>query len=433
MGMQKNSIIDIFPWNESFNIGITEIDQQHQKLVELINKLAWVMVGEDDVQITMIHNELDEYAQLHFNDEEVIWKTYLNDDDLFKKHESTHESFMSKVIEISANQEGKPYHKTVEAVVKFLIHWLTFHILDTDNRMAIIIKELENGSTLAQAKTFCDEKMSASQELLINNVLGMYDNLSARTIDLMRERHLRTLAEIALRNINDSLEQKIIERTKNLKTVQEVTMVAMGALAEIRDLETGYHIRRTQHYVKILAEKLSSHPKYSHFLTSDVIDTLYLSSPLHDIGKIGIPDKILHKQGKLTDAEFDIMKQHSTFGRDAILIAESVMDKKTSFLTIAKEIAYSHHEKWDGSGYPEGLVGVETPISARIMAVADVYDALITKRVYKKPFSHEKAVKIIIEGKGIHFDPDIVDVFITVADDFYKVFHKSNQHKSSLV
>lgn len=421
MHTKNNSIIEIFPWNKSFNVGIAQIDQQHQKLAGLINKLAWVMIGEDEIQLAKIHQELGEYAEMHFHDEEIIWKSFLDGDNLVKIHEHTHGSFMTKIKEISDNPDGKPYHRIVEDVVRFLIHWLTFHILDSDRRMAIIIQELEKGRSLVEAKAFCEEKMSGSLQVLINTVLGMYDHLSARTIDLMRERHLRAQAELALINANDSLEKKVLERTNDLKRVQEVTMVAMGSLAEIRDLETGFHIRRTQHYVKVLAEELSSYPRFSDFLTPQVIEALYLSSPLHDIGKVGIPDKILHKPGKLSVEEFEVMKQHSKFGRDAIQTAESVMDQDKSFLTLAKEIAYSHHEKWDGSGYPEGFVGNDIPVSARIMAVADVYDALITKRVYKDAFPHEKAVKIIIAGKGSHFDPDIVDAFINVADDFHKI------------
>ena len=224
-----------------------------------------------------------------------------------------------------------------------------------------------------------------------------------------------------LRDQNAFLESEVARRVKEVQTVQDTTIMAMGSLAETRDNETGNHIRRTQHYVRVLAERLKQNPKYSKDLDDATIEMLYKSAPLHDIGKVGIPDRILLKPGKLTPEEFAIMKTHTTLGRDAILAAERQLDAPSSFLRYAREIAYSHQEKWDGSGYPEGLVGPLIPLSARLMAVADVYDALISKRVYKAAMSHEKAVHIIREGRGKHFDPDIVDVFDQVLDEFMKI------------
>ena len=229
------------------------------------------------------------------------------------------------------------------------------------------------------------------------------------------------LARDYLERENEILEEKVIERTRHMEELQDVTMVAMGSLAEARDPETGNHIRRTQRYVKRLAVQLKEHPRFSDFLTPQNITSLYKSAPLHDIGKVGIADNILLKPGKLTDEEFDEMKKHTIYGRDAIVSAVKSMNSADNFLVFAHEIAYSHQEKWDGSGYPEGLAGEDIPISARLMAVADVYDALISRRVYKPPFPHEKAVAIIQEGKGSHFDPDMVDAFMEVADDFYVI------------
>ncbi|MCL1056760.1 two-component system response regulator [Shewanella gelidimarina] len=220
---------------------------------------------------------------------------------------------------------------------------------------------------------------------------------------------------------NEILEERVIERTKQLGEIQDVAMVAMGALAESRDPETGNHIRRTQHYVRALAQALASKEQYRALLTPENITALYKSAPLHDIGKVGIADSILLKPGKLTDEEFEIMKMHTVYGRDALVAAEKHMDVADNFLEFAKEIAYYHQEKWDGSGYPEGLIGEAIPVSARLMAIADVYDALISKRVYKPAFSHEKAVSIIIEGRGSHFDPIMVDGFIEVTDEFNRI------------
>lgn len=218
---------------------------------------------------------------------------------------------------------------------------------------------------------------------------------------------------------NEILEERVIERTQQLEELQDVIMVAMGALAESRDPETGNHIRRTQRYVKLLAIQLKHHPRFRDFLIPERITALYKSSPLHDIGKVGVPDHILLKPGKLTEEEFNEMKLHTVYGRDAIVAAAGTISKGDDFLILAKEMAYSHQEKWDGSGYPEGLAGENIPISARLMALADVYDALISRRIYKPPFPHKKAVEIITNGRGSHFDPDIVDAFLEISDKFY--------------
>jgi putative two-component system response regulator len=221
-----------------------------------------------------------------------------------------------------------------------------------------------------------------------------------------------------LRDRNAYLEEEIARRTRELVAVQDVTITMMASLAETRDNETGGHIRRTQLYVKALAEQLREHPRFAHYLSPRQIETLYKSAPLHDIGKIGIPDRILLKPGRLTSDEFEVMKTHTTIGRDAIASAESRLGISAEFLVCAKEIAYGHQEKWDGSGYPRGLRADEIPISARLMAVADVYDALISKRVYKEGMSHESAVEIIRDGSGAHFDPDIVEAFLAIAERF---------------
>jgi putative two-component system response regulator len=221
-----------------------------------------------------------------------------------------------------------------------------------------------------------------------------------------------------LRDKNDFLEREVAKRTQEVAAIQDVTILAMSSLAETRDTDTGNHIRRTQHYVKALALALREHPRFAGFLTDRNIDMLFKSAPLHDIGKVGIPDRILLKPGRFELAEFEIMKTHTTLGRDAIAYAEKLLGTKVEFLTMAKEIALSHQEKWDGSGYPEGLAGDAIPISARLMALADVYDALISRRVYKEGMPHEQAVGIIEPGRAVHFDPDIVDAFLRIHEEF---------------
>jgi putative two-component system response regulator len=224
-----------------------------------------------------------------------------------------------------------------------------------------------------------------------------------------------------LRDKNAFLEQEVARRTQEIQAIQDVTIQVMASLAETRDNETGNHIRRTQNYVKALAEHLKDHPRFRHFLSDSIIQQLYKSAPLHDIGKVGIPDHILLKPSRLTPEEFEMMKTHTTLGRDAIIQAEKALGMTVDFLQLAKEIAYSHQEKWDGSGYPEGLSGDEIPISARLMALADVYDALISRRVYKEPMSHEEAVAILQAGRGSHFDPDIVDAFLDIQAEFQAI------------
>ncbi|RDH83195.1 MAG: two-component system response regulator [endosymbiont of Seepiophila jonesi] len=232
-------------------------------------------------------------------------------------------------------------------------------------------------------------------------------------------------AREALANQNQILEERVKGRTKELAMAKDTTILAMATLAETRDNETGNHIRRTQYYVKALAEELRKQSNFAPLLTDDYIEQLYKSAPLHDIGKVGIRDSILLKPGKLTEDEFEEMKNHAVYGRDAIIEAEKLQgNPDSSFLLIAREIAYSHHKKWDGSGYPNSLSGQEIPFSGRLMAVADVYDALISKRVYKPAFSHEKASDIIRQGRGSHFDPEVVDAFERINDEFHSIARK---------
>jgi len=229
------------------------------------------------------------------------------------------------------------------------------------------------------------------------------------------------LAADFLKDQNAFLEAEVQRRGRELAAIQDVTILAMASLAETRDNDTGNHIRRTQHYVKLLATHLKHHPRFRLFLDDHTIELLFKSAPLHDIGKVGIPDRILLKPGRFEPHEMAIMKTHCALGRDAIQHAEDQLGLEVEFLKYAKEIAYGHQEKWDGSGYPQGLAGDAIPTSARLMAVADVYDALISRRVYKEGMPHEKAVAIITEGRGSHFDPDIVDAFLALTEQFREV------------
>jgi putative two-component system response regulator len=224
--------------------------------------------------------------------------------------------------------------------------------------------------------------------------------------------------QLALQNY--LLEMKVLERTEELSRTKDVAIYCMASLAETRDAETGKHILRTQNYVRTLAEGLQAHERFRAYLTDEIIEMLYKTSPLHDIGKVGVPDLILLKPGKLDADEWEEMKMHTVYGHDSLLRAEQVLGT-TDFLQMAREIAYTHHEKWDGSGYPRGLKGDEIPVSGRLMAVADVYDALISYRVYKKPIPHVEAVKAIRQASGSHFDPDVVEQFLALQDEFQRI------------
>ena len=223
-----------------------------------------------------------------------------------------------------------------------------------------------------------------------------------------------------MRDQNAWLEAEIARRMRQNQVVQDVSMRALASIAEARDDETGNHILRTQAYVNVLARALATTPRYAGELTPALVETYTKAAPLHDIGKVAIPDHILHKPGKHTPDEWEIMKTHARQGSDAIwrAICDQEEREALDFLYIAMDIAHYHHEKWDGSGYPEGLAGEAIPLPARLMALADVFDALISKRAYKPAFPLDRATAIITEGRGRHFDPDVVDAYLAHLDEF---------------
>jgi len=248
--------------------------------------------------------------------------------------------------------------------------------------------------------------------------LGAVDYLTKPVIpELVR---LRVFNQLELKGYRDHLEYLVSERTQQLRKSREATIEAMGIVAESRDPETGGHIQRTKSYVRILAEELADNEKYKEVLANEVVELIYHSAPLHDIGKVSIPDSILLKAGSLTEEEFEVMKRHTIIGENTIKEAQGRLEE-VQMLDVAREIAGGHHEKWDGSGYPRGLKGENIPLSARLMALADVYDALISRRPYKEPIPHNDAVLMISEASGTHFDPDVVKVFLKQAHKFNAV------------
>ena len=286
-----------------------------------------------------------------------------------------------------------------------------------------VIRQLKANTETAGIPVIFVTALERSQDEELGLTLGAVDYITKPirpAIMLARVKaHIELqAAQVWLQNKNAVLEAEVAKRMEDNLIVQDISIRALAHLAEIRDPETGNHLRRTQGYVNTLARQLQGHPRFSGFLSEFHIQSLVKSAPLHDIGKVGIPDHILLKPGKLTPEEWVIMKTHSHLGSLAIQQAEEDAERPVEFLRLARDIAHYHHEKWDGSGYPEGLSGNDIPLSARLMALADVFDALISRRVYKEPFSIEKSVGIIREGRGSHFDPDVVDAFLARLNDF---------------
>ena len=300
-----------------------------------------------------------------------------------------------------------------------------------------VIRELKNNIETKDIPVIFLTAMTSVEDEKRGLESGAVDYITKPISPAVMEARIKTHLENKaaadfIRNKNTYLEAEIKERTKAMEAIQDVTIFTMTSLAETRDLETGNHIQRTQQYIKALALELQPHPRFNDFLSQQNIELIFKSAPLHDIGKVGIPDHILLKPGRLTVDEFEIMKTHTTIGYNAIVKAEEHLGTQVDFLQFAKEIAYFHQEKWDGSGYPNGTCGEAIPISARLMALADVYDALISRRVYKEPMSHEKAKQIILEGKGTHFDPDIVEAFNAIDQTFYAIAARYSDNANDL-
>ena len=229
----------------------------------------------------------------------------------------------------------------------------------------------------------------------------------------------RVSMQIELKNYRDNMEKLVREKTKMVEQLQDVIVLSITDLVEFRDKITGGHARRTANYLKILLDHLRTKPQYQNYLDDEMVTNMLRAAPLHDVGKIGINDDILTNTGILNDAEFEYMKKHTTLGALAFEKAsEEIPGNK--FLGVAKDMALSHHERWNGAGYPYGLKGEDIPFSARLMAIADVYDALTTKRSYKEPMSHEDALKLMTDLRGTHFQPELIDEFIECEKEFYE-------------
>ncbi len=247
--------------------------------------------------------------------------------------------------------------------------------------------------------------------------------LKARISSCLERKRLHdqeSLYRVKIEEYNNQLQERVRQQVQEISQAQLGAIFAMSKLAESRDPETGEHLERMREYCKVLSQQLSKLPKYEIIIDNTFISDIYAASPLHDIGKVGIDDSVLLKAGKLTDQEWKVMKLHPVIGAETL----REVDKQhpgNSLIRMGIDIAASHHEKWDGSGYPYGLQGTEIPLVARILALGDVYDALTSKRCYKEAFSHDKSRQIVIESSGNHFDPEVVDAFIQTEEEFKRI------------
>jgi len=256
------------------------------------------------------------------------------------------------------------------------------------------------------------------QTALVSELIARYADVSGQLEE--RNRQL-AVSEGKLRVYNEHLEDLVEEKVREIYASQVATIHALVKSAEARDDDTGAHIERTSAYCRLIAEKAYEAGLYADSIDAGYGESLAKASPLHDIGKVGIPDAILLKPGRLTGEEFEIMKTHAAIGYETLASVEKSYPGN-AFLRLGMEIARDHHEKWDGSGYRGGLSGEDIPLAARIMALSDVYDALRSRRVYKEGFPHQKALDIIAEGRGTHFDPALADLLLRHHLQFMEIF-----------
>lgn len=313
-----------------------------------------------------------------------------------------------------------------------------------------VLRELHNNQETRHVPVIFITALTAMEDEALGLELGAVDYITKPfnpSIVLARVRTHLELKRIrdSLAQQNDWLEREVARRMRENLLIQDMSLKALAHLAEMRDYETGRHITRTQIYVELLARHLAGHPRFSAALTEPALSMIVKATPLHDVGKVGIPDAILLKPGRLDADEFAIMKTHAAIGAESITkamqeaisaVEGDVADLKgaLNFMQVAHEIALTHHEKWDGSGYPAGLSGDNIPVSGRLMALADVFDALSCRRVYKPPMPFETVCQIITEGRGTHFDPDVVDAYLMLRPEFEAIalrYSDEEQHQTT--
>jgi putative two-component system response regulator len=299
-----------------------------------------------------------------------------------------------------------------------------------------VLKRLRAASPPSDIPVIFVTALDANDDEERGLALGAADYITKPSTPAIVRARVRTHIELKrardrLSSQNALLEAEVARRMGENQHIQDVSILALARLAEIRDVETGNHLRRTREYLYTLAMSLKGHLRFAQRLDDAAIALMSKSALLHDIGKVGIPDDILHKPGRLTPAEWAVMQTHAQLGADAIEQAGRGANPPIAFLACAAEIARHHHERWDGTGYPDGLAGDAIPVAARLMALADVFDALISRRVYKEPMAFSTARDIIASERGSHFDPDIVDAFLAQFDVFCAIARRYADSASS--
>ncbi len=341
-----------------------------------------------------------------------------NDDNIFLL-ESIITSHGYNVISASGGQEALDLIKSKRAELDIIILDVMMPVIDG---LEVTRSIKSNSRTRHIPVILLTAKQKDRNDVAKGLDLGADDYLSKPVDSMELLARIRSSLQTKklqdkLTQMNDQLEQLVEERTIEIMLTRNAAIFGFAKLAEYRDPETGSHLERIRNYTKILADELKNFPQFQEEVDDEFVTTIFQSSPLHDIGKVGIPDEILLKPGGLTREEFKIMKSHVTIGGDS-LASTGKLFGDDSFLSMGRDIAYHHHEKWNGKGYPNGLKGEQIPLPARIMALADVFDALVSKRVYKEAMSLENARDIILAGEGEHFDPDIVKAFRNIEDSF---------------
>ena len=333
---------------------------------------------------------------------------------------------------VYATSEGQ---KTVEIAEKSLPDVILLDVIMPDMDGYEVIAALKKNKKTRDIPVIFITGLTSSEAEEIGLNLGAVDYIPkpfhsaivmlriANQMKIVNNTRALSVSEGKLRVYNEHLEDLVEEKVKEIYASRVATIHALVKSAEARDDDTGAHIERTSAYCKLIAEKAYEIGAYRSLMSEDYPEILAKASPLHDIGKVGIPDAILLKPARLTDKEFEIMKAHVSIGYEMLASVEKSCPEN-AYLKLGMQIAKHHHERWDGTGYLDGLAGDDIPLSARIMALSDVYDALRSKRVYKESFSHAKAVEIIAEGRGTHYDPVLVDVFMQHHLLFNEIFDR---------
>jgi hemerythrin-like metal-binding protein/putative nucleotidyltransferase with HDIG domain len=377
---------DIFPWNENFNTSLEEIDQQHQILVKLLNQLASHVAFKSEVEsLEEIFRELTDYTTYHFQHEEAIWSKYLSGDPIEVAHKQMHKSFIDMVVDKSKNISSADQDAIIEELLSYLTRWLATHILETDRYMAAVVQYERAGLSIDEAKKSATASVSGNTKSLIDLILSIYESLSTNTLKLMRELNTRK-----------SREEQISCYAAQLESVFMKVVGLATTMSEMRDPYTVGHEKRVANLAVAIAQEMG--------LVKHVIEGIRVGASLHDVGKISIPAEILGKPVKLSAIEYEMIKTHSAAGYDIL--------KDVVFPWPVDKIALQHHERLDGSGYPNGLRGNEILLEARIVAVADVVEAMNSHRPYRPGLGINAALDEIMRGRGTLYDPDVVDVCI---------------------